>query len=745
MSWQVVSCPTHPSAAPHQSRIPSLEQSEKTMKTNRNQSNPGMRPLPAMLALLAGALALPAQTATNKPPGAVKLPEVVVTGKKDDTGPASRTVPTAEQAKEAIFTTPGGVAVIKAEEFRTGKAANMKDMLEYTPGVFVQPRMGSDESKISIRGSGINRITPLRGLKLMQDGAPLNLSDGTSDMQSIEPLSVNYIEVFRGANALQYGSTTMGGAINYVTPTGYTADKAQGRIELGSFGYLRGQISSGQVVGPADYYISLTDGRQDGYRAHARQSDQRVFSNFGWQLNEGIETRMFYTYTLADMKLPGGITKAQMEATPQMADPASVAGDRQRDFELHRIANKTTFAAGIGNLELNTFWSHKDYYHPFTTISDENSNDLGLDARWRYDGDVMGRKNSFVVGLSPTGGWVESATFANVGGNRGAKTAQAYRTAQNVDLYAENRHWLGDKFSLVTGAQFSWANRDVQGILATPTFNEDYWSVNPKVGFIYDLAEKAQIYGNVSRSSEPPSWGDMGNITVGGTPIYVPRDAQSAWTLELGTRGESGRWTWDVTAFHAWVDNELLSLTLPDGTPNGSLNASTTIHTGIEAGGSVRVWEGLITGEKRGADADAIVVRANYLWSHLHFQDDSVFKNNTIAGIPEHYLRFETLYQHPNGFYAGPNVEWVATKSPIDLANSFYTDPYALVGFKIGYKTKHGVSGFVEARNLTDKHYAATTGVLRTAATGPGGAVVDQAQFFPGDGRGIYAGLEWKW
>ncbi len=715
------------------------------MKLIRFQSKAANSPrlLPGMFALLAGALALPAQTATNKPP--VKLPEVVVTGKKE--APASHTVPTAEQAKEAIYTTPGGVSLIKAEEFRTGRISNMKDMLEYTPGVFVQSRFGADESKISIRGSGINRITPLRGLKLMQDGAPLNLADGTSDMQSIEPFAVSYIEVFRGANALQYGSTSMGGAVNYVTPTGYTADLAQARLELGSFGYIRGQVSSGQVVGQADYYVSVTDGRQDGYRVHARQSNQRVFSNFGWQFAEGIESRMYYTYTLADMKLPGSITKALLEANPQLADPASVAGDRHRAFELHRIANKTSFAAGIGRMEVNTFWSHKDYYHPFTTVTDENSNDFGTDIRWRYDEDVLGRRNQFVVGFSPTGGWVENATFASNAGNRGALVAQSYRTAENLDLYAENRHWVGDKLSLVTGAQITWANRDVQGKVAQPTFNQEYWGLNPKVGFIYEQSEKVQFFGNVSRSFEPPSFGDMGNVTAGVPPvsIFIPREAQSAWTVELGTRGESGRFGWDVTAFHAWVDNELLSLALPDGTPNGSLNASTTVHMGVEAGATARVWEGLTTTDKQGKDADAIVFRANYLWSRLRFQDDHVFRDNTIAGIPEHYLRFEALYQHPCGFYAGPNVEWVATKSPIDLANRFYTDPYALVGLKAGFKTKHGLSGFVEVRNLTDKRYAATTAVLRTAATGPGGTVVDQPSFFPGDGRGFYTGIEWKW
>ena len=45
---------------------------------------------------------------------------------------------------------------------------------------------------------------------------------------------------------------------------------------------------------------------------------------------------------------------------------------------------------------------------------------------------------------------------------------------------------------------------------------------------------------------------------------------------------------------------------------------------------------------------------------------------------------------------------------------------------------------FVDGRNLSDRRYAATTGVVRDAQ----GA--DVAQFLPGDGRAVYAGLDWR-
>ena len=45
---------------------------------------------------------------------------------------------------------------------------------------------------------------------------------------------------------------------------------------------------------------------------------------------------------------------------------------------------------------------------------------------------------------------------------------------------------------------------------------------------------------------------------------------------------------------------------------------------------------------------------------------------------------------------------------------------------------------FLEGRNLSDKTYVATTGVIADANG------QDSAQFLPGDGRSFYAGIEWR-
>jgi iron complex outermembrane receptor protein len=128
-----------------------------------------------------------------------------------------------------------------------------------------------------------------------------------------------------------------------------------------------------------------------------------------------------------------------------------------------------------------------------------------------------------------------------------------------------------------------------------------------------------------------------------------------------------------------------------------------------------------------------------YLWSDFRFDGDRDFGDNRLAGLPEHYYRAELMYEHPSGFYAGPNVEWVPKRYNVDFAETLFADPYALLGFKIGFRCQRGFSVFVEARNLTDETYAATTGVIARATD------FNRAQFLPGDGRSFFGGVEWKW
>ena len=109
----------------------------------------------------------------------------------------------------------------------------------------------------------------------------------------VDPTAYRYVEVYKGANALRYGANSLGGAINFVTPTGRDASPFEARVDAGSFGYLRSQVSTGGVNGPYDWYVSGSAQREDGYRQHSRNNVERLNANFGYQFSPDAETRFY--------------------------------------------------------------------------------------------------------------------------------------------------------------------------------------------------------------------------------------------------------------------------------------------------------------------------------------------------------------------------------------------------------------------------------------------------------------------
>src|SRR3546814_8388214 len=131
-------------------------------------------------------------------------------------------------------------------------------MLAFSPGVFAQGRYG-EEARLSIRGSGIGRGFHLRGVTLLIDSAPVNTADGSGDFQEIDPLMLSHLEVYRGANGLRFGASSLGGAINAVTPSARTLGHGfAARVEGGSFGPWRGHAKAGHVGERGDLLIAVT-------------------------------------------------------------------------------------------------------------------------------------------------------------------------------------------------------------------------------------------------------------------------------------------------------------------------------------------------------------------------------------------------------------------------------------------------------------------------------------------------------
>ena len=683
-----------------------------------------------LIASLTGLSTIHAQN-SNPSTAPRKLPATIVEASRDRATP---TAPTPESSRKELAKTPGGTEVVEAERYLQGRASTVADTFALSPGVFAQSRFGSDEARLSIRGSGIQRTFHGRGIRVMQDGVPLNLADGGFDFQALDPLATSHIDVWRGANALAYGSSTLGGAINYYSRTGRTNPALFSRLEAGSYGYLRGTIAGGNIQGASDAYGAFTHQSQDGFRDHAQQSTQRLFTNFGHQLNDEAETRFYLSAVKTDSELPGSLTKAELEKDPSQADTSmfgAVPYDNKRDFELIRLANKTSVKNGDTLFEVSSAWSYKDLDHPITPfvgVIDQLSNDFLFGITATNTSELFGRENQLRAGVLYTTGLMTDSRFKHEKGTRGDLTKRYDQTATNLEAFIEDQHAVGNDLTVILGTSASMNRRDNDTTFsADPDYALDYTNISPKLGLRWD-GNGIQAYTNISRSYEPPSFSESYTDNTA-------RDAQTGTTFEVGTRGSYQAVRWDASVYHAAINDELLEIVDPVTLARSTRNAEHTTHSGIELG----THADLLGSSWEDSPMHRLVFGSAWTYGRFRFDDDATYGDNDIAGLPEHLVRGELLWQHSDGWYAGPTFEWVPVESFIDHRNTFSADAYAICGFKFGRRIEDGISWFIEARNLTNEAYAATTGVIENANG------TDQRQFLPGDGRSIFAGLEWKW
>ncbi len=698
------------------------------------------RPLRAEwpVALVLPWMALPALAQTPTP--SVTLPELSVAGAAP--APAgSVTVPSLAAQRAAVNATVGSVGFVDAAEFQNRYANTLRDVLKDVPGVYVQERYGQ-ELRLSVRGSGIARGYHLRGLELLQDGIPFNLADGSGDFYQIDPLALRSVEVFKGGNALTFGATTLGGAVNAVTPTAYTAFAPHIlRIEGGSFGTVRENVQASRIDGPLDALVNATLTNADGFRAHEAQRTQNFNANVGYRLAPDIETRFYLGGYLTDQKLPGSLTLGQALTTPRLANLSAITGNQSRQVETERVANRTSVRLDVGQLDLDSWAIHKNLYHPIFQVIDQDGWTYGISPHWAGTYEVGGFRNDTILGLRAFAGVNSARQFVNIRGQRGAQTLEAVQSASNYEAYGENRLWFLPDVALMTGAKLFSSNRTYSnkgGLPANPAVRYadlTYEGVNPKLGLLWQPRPDIQVFGDVTRSRDVPDFGDLVQTNLL-SATFVPLAAQRAWTIEAGTRGRIDRLTWDVTLYRAEVRDELINFSIAPGLgiPAATFNAPRTVHQGVEAAVSldlVRDWPGI-----GGA------VTLTQIWTHndFRFVRDPVYGGNRIAGIPDDVLRTVLGYRHPSGFYLAPALDWIPQGAFADHANTLRAPGYALFGLQTGIDFANGVSVFVDARNLTDARFISDIAVVNDARTMAGGPAA-LAAFYPGNGRSVFGGV----
>jgi len=626
------------------------------------------------------------------------------------------------EAERKAQATPGGTDVVGHADYADRTVVSLRDTLGFSPGVYTQPRFGQ-EVRIAIRGSGISRGFHMRGLTLLQDGVPINLADDNGDFQELEPIFFDHLEVYRGANALRFGSGTLGGAINGVTPTGDNAHGLYARLDAGSYGMVRGLVSAGFGDERLNGWAALSADRHQGDRDHARRDSLRFHGNLGIRLADAISTRFYISTNTLDQELPGALTAAMARSKPKTGN---FAGDQARDINSLRLQNRTRFDWGATRLDIGVFANWKDLYHPIFQVINQASTDYGGFARLEHEAGPF----SLTLGGEIRRGSTRARQYVNVEGKRGALLFDADQDARTAHLYAEARFRPVAGVTLIAGGIHAdgWRQRRVE-FAATPTQDGriTFDAFSPRFGVLVEPVPGIQLYANYSRSAEFPGFGEVFQTVSGISAFIGSIRPQRAWTAEIGTRGaiglgKSGRLGWDITAYRARLKGEMLqyAVDVNAGIPASTFNADRTLHQGIEAGLTLE-------------PADWLRLRQIWQYSDFRFRDDATFGDNRLPVVPKNVLRSE-LRLGGEGLHVAPNLEWVPDGAWADYRNTRKTGGYALLGLTAGATLREGIDLFLDARNLTGRK--AIGDVSATILASDASAI-----YYPVERRALYVGL----
>ncbi|MGH8598187.1 MAG: TonB-dependent receptor domain-containing protein, partial [Gammaproteobacteria bacterium] len=424
--------------------------------------------------------------------------------------------------------TPGGVSVLDIDTERTRQIGSLADLLRFAPGVYAASNSGNDSMFFSSRGSNLDATNfDMNGIKLLQDGLPVTTADGNNHNRIIDPLTAEYATVARGANAMKYGASTLGGAIDFISATARNSPGVRLDLDGGAYGHLQGQLTASRVFDPSfDALVTVEAKQWEGYRGHNEQDRAGLYANAGWLPRQDLETRFFFTYVDNEQELSGALTRAEFKRDPRQASPKAIGGDYRLEVKTLRAANRTTWHIDRDReLELGFSWEEQELFHPivdrilvdfdgpgpapavevFSLLIDTDHEDIGTMVRYNHR---LG-SHDVLLGLNYGENKVEGANFRNLRGVRNGRSTLVDNDASTLEIFATDRWRFLPRWTAVLALQGVTAAREVRntsvatGALLHP--DDAYSTINPSVGLIVAAAATIDLYANVSRVYEPPT------------------------------------------------------------------------------------------------------------------------------------------------------------------------------------------------------------------------------------------------
>jgi Fe(3+) dicitrate transport protein len=280
---------------------------------------------------------------------AVELQQVYITGGQDQ-----------------IQTQPGSATLIDNVALEQFEYTDIHRVLNEVPGINIQEEDGYGlRPNIGMRGSSPERS---KKIVIMEDGvltgpAPYSAS-AAYYFPNVSRMSA--VEVFKGPSAIQYGPSTVAGALNLVSRGIPYAPQGEVDMQLGSFDYQRVNAYYGEQIGDFGYLIEGLNVSTTGFKDLDNGEDTGFERNdftlkTSYDLNGKYRQRLALKLGYADENSDEtyvGLTKSDFDEDPHRRYEASSLDNMQWEhtqFQLTHVFEPTLTSQITTDVYYNTF------------------------------------------------------------------------------------------------------------------------------------------------------------------------------------------------------------------------------------------------------------------------------------------------------------------------------------------------------------------------------------------------------
>ena len=352
-------------------------------------------------------------------------------------------------------------------------------------------------------------------------------------------------------------------------------------------------------------------------------------------------------------------------------------------------------------------------------------------------GSIGGFRNRLIAGANIHNGTIDTKQFVNLPGAVKGALARVHgrQVEERIGLCRELVSSSCRDVALVAGTQFLHAVRDRQDRFLSngdQSGRRTYDICSPKVGVLWDVDPTWQVFANVSRSAEVPTFDANTFATPASSDRQRPdgdhlrdRHARPAARISHGTS----------RSIAPNIRNELQCLT----------NRRRSVLCTVSERGPHRA-----SGRRGrpGRRVPQVDLRQRTIASGSTSPTPTTTSSSTATRLTATTAcpacRRTTCVPKCSTSIRAASMPARTSSGCRRLTSpttpiSVTVDPYVLLNFRIGYDdARAGWSGYLEGRNLLDKRYIASTIIVETANAA-------SALFNPGTGRAIYGGLRYPW